>query len=63
MVTPKTIAVIGAGTMGQGIAQTCVLSGYTVLIYDIQPQLLSASVSKTEKNLQFLVDKGKINRK
>ncbi|HEX6225757.1 MAG TPA: 3-hydroxyacyl-CoA dehydrogenase NAD-binding domain-containing protein, partial [Chryseolinea sp.] len=30
----KSIAVVGAGTMGQGIAQVCAQAGYAVMLYD-----------------------------
>ncbi|MEI7757848.1 MAG: 3-hydroxyacyl-CoA dehydrogenase NAD-binding domain-containing protein, partial [Bacteroidota bacterium] len=32
----KTIAVCGAGTMGTGIAQLCVQSGYPTILFDVQ---------------------------
>jgi 3-hydroxybutyryl-CoA dehydrogenase len=56
----KSIAVVGAGTMGQGIAQVCALSNYKVLLYDVQPALINAAVSAIKKNLEMLVGKGKI---
>ncbi|MGC1243230.1 MAG: 3-hydroxyacyl-CoA dehydrogenase NAD-binding domain-containing protein [Chryseosolibacter sp.] len=57
----KKIAVIGSGTMGQGIAHTCAAAGYTVLLYDIEATLLKASLSRMRKNLEMLVEKGKIS--
>jgi 3-hydroxybutyryl-CoA dehydrogenase len=57
----KTIAVIGAGTMGQGIAQVCAASGYKVLIYDTQSDIISKSINAIRKNLDGLVEKGKIS--
>jgi 3-hydroxybutyryl-CoA dehydrogenase len=56
----KTIAVIGAGTMGQGIAQVCASSGYKVLLYDVQPELISSAQGLIRKNVEVLVEKGKI---
>jgi 3-hydroxybutyryl-CoA dehydrogenase len=56
----KTIAVIGAGTMGQGIAQVCASSGYKVLLYDVQPELLSSAQGLIRKSVEVLVQKGKI---
>ena len=41
----KTVAVIGAGTMGAGIAQASALAGYQVLLYDVADEVLAASVS------------------
>jgi 3-hydroxybutyryl-CoA dehydrogenase len=56
----KTIAVIGAGTMGQGISQVCASAGYKVLLYDVQPELVSAGQVQIRKNIDSLVEKGKI---
>src|SRR5690349_4851446 len=57
----KKIAVIGAGTMGQGIAQVCALAGYEVLLYDVQPDSTERGIGAIQKNLQSLVEKGKIS--
>ncbi|HET9488039.1 MAG TPA: 3-hydroxyacyl-CoA dehydrogenase NAD-binding domain-containing protein [Chryseosolibacter sp.] len=56
----KRIAVIGSGTMGQGIAQVCAAAGYTVLLYDIEAGLLRAAIARLRKNLDALVIKGKL---
>ncbi|MBT1699572.1 3-hydroxybutyryl-CoA dehydrogenase [Fulvivirgaceae bacterium PWU4] len=56
----KSVAVVGAGTMGQGIAQVCAAAGYKVLLYDIQPDLISNALERIRKNLVTLVEKGKI---
>ena len=56
----KKIAVIGSGTMGQGIAQICAVAGYEVLLYDIQSAPLKSALSCVRKNLETLVDKGKL---
>lgn len=57
----KKIAVIGSGTMGQGIAQVCATAGYHVLLYDIQSDLLKTAVTVLRKRLYALADKGKIS--
>lgn len=56
----KKIAVIGSGTMGQGIAQICAAAGYQVLLYDIQSGLLKTATAQLRKNLDTLVEKEKI---
>lgn len=56
----QTIGILGAGTMGQGIAEVCISAGFKVLLYDIQPGLLSASILSITKNLNTKVAKGKI---
>jgi 3-hydroxybutyryl-CoA dehydrogenase len=57
----KKIAVIGSGTMGQGIAQVCAASGYDVLLYDIEAPLLKTAISRLRKNLDNLAVKQKIS--
>jgi len=57
----KKIAVIGSGTMGQGIAQICAAAGYQVLLYDIQSALLKEAISRLRKTLGTLVEKEKIS--
>jgi 3-hydroxybutyryl-CoA dehydrogenase len=58
----KTIAVVGAGTMGQGIAQVCAMAGYRVLLYDIQSELILSALTAIRKNLDLLIEKGKISQ-
>ncbi len=58
----KTIAVIGAGTMGQGIAQVCAAAGYQVLLYDVQAHVVNQSIALISKGLQTLVEKQKITK-
>jgi 3-hydroxybutyryl-CoA dehydrogenase len=57
---PRKIAVIGAGTMGNGIAQVFASSGYSVYLRDIAPELVEKGLSNIDRNLQRMVDKAKI---
>jgi 3-hydroxybutyryl-CoA dehydrogenase len=57
----KTVAVIGTGTMGQGIAQVCAANGFKVLIYDVQSEVLIKGINSIRKSLEVLVEKGKIS--
>jgi 3-hydroxybutyryl-CoA dehydrogenase len=57
----KRIAVIGAGTMGQGIAQLCALTGYQVALYDIQTELTTTAIGNIRKNLENAVLKNKLD--
>lgn len=57
----KKIAVLGSGTMGQGIAQVCAAAGYQVLLYDIESNLLKAAISRLRKTFESLVGKGKMS--
>lgn len=56
----KTIAVVGAGTMGSGIAQVCALAGYRTLLHDMQPTMLERARTQIEGNLQKAVDRNLI---
>jgi 3-hydroxybutyryl-CoA dehydrogenase len=57
----KTICVIGAGTMGSGIAQVAAQSGYKTILFDVQLPVLEKAKSSIKKNLDFLVAKQKID--
>ena len=56
----KNIAIVGAGVMGQGIAQVCATAGYPVMLYDIQPDLTRSAIAAIRKTLEAAVGKGKI---
>lgn len=56
----KKIAVIGAGTMGNGIAHVFAQSGYQVNLIDISEDSLSRAISTISKNLDRMVAKEKI---
>ncbi|HEX8599293.1 MAG TPA: 3-hydroxyacyl-CoA dehydrogenase NAD-binding domain-containing protein [Chloroflexia bacterium] len=56
------IAVLGAGTMGAGIAQTAAQSGFDVLLYDIKDDFVQRGVSNIRSALQGRVDKGKMSQ-
>ena len=47
----KTIAILGAGTMGNGIAHVCARSGFNVILYDLQQPFLDRGLAAVEKNL------------
>lgn len=55
----KAIGVIGAGTMGSGIAQTAAEAGYKVIMRDIEDSFVKRGLGIIEKNLARAVEKGK----
>ena len=59
----KTIAVIGAGTMGRGIAHAAALGGYRTVLEDILPNALRRAESEIRSNLDKAVELGKVAAK
>ncbi len=53
----RKIGVVGAGTMGHGIAQVAVASGYEVTLVDVAPGALEKGVARIEKGLARQVEK------
>ncbi len=56
-----TIAIIGAGAMGSGIAQLLVQNGYNTLLYDAHAEALQRSVAGIHKRLQQQERKGRLS--
>jgi 3-hydroxybutyryl-CoA dehydrogenase len=56
----KTVAVLGAGTMGNGIAHVFARSGYAVILRDVEQRFLDRGMETIGKNLDREVKKGKI---
>ena len=55
------VAVIGAGQMGNGIAQVFAQAGYQVTMIDIIPEAIDKGIATIEKSLGKFVEKGKIS--
>ena len=60
-VMSETIGVIGAGTMGNGIAQVAARAGYTVIMCDVNEEFLLRGMSAIDKSLQRDVDKQRLS--
>ena len=56
----QTIGVIGAGTMGNGIAQACAVSGLDVVMVDIDETAVQRGLAAVASSLDRLVKKGKL---
>lgn len=56
----QTIGVLGAGTMGAGIAQVAAQSGHSVVLVDLNADQLERAKSNLAKTLSKLIEKGKI---
>ena len=59
--TVQKIFIVGAGTMGNGIAQTAATSGYQVALMDVVPEALARAKSTMAKSVEKLAAKGLIN--
>jgi len=57
----EVIGVVGAGTMGNGIAQVAARSGYSVVLHDVSEEFLSRGLSAVDKSLQRDVDKERLD--
>src|ERR1700676_2524084 len=59
--TIKTVGVLGAGTMGNGIAHVFARSGYEVILRDVEQRFLDRALGTIGTNLDREVKKGKIS--
>lgn len=57
----KVIGIIGAGTMGGGIAHLAALNGFEVVLYDISGNVLKAAMARIKEEVRRRVEKGKIS--
>jgi 3-hydroxybutyryl-CoA dehydrogenase len=60
MTEMKTIGVLGAGTMGNGIAHVCARAGHDVVLYDLEQSFLDRGMATVGKNLAREVAKNKL---
>ena len=56
----ETIGVIGAGTMGNGIAHVCAKAGFKVILVEVEQRFLDRGLAAINKNLGREVDKAKL---
>lgn len=59
----KKVAVIGAGTMGNGIAHVFALNGFEVNLIDVKSEFLEKALATIGKNLDRMLQKGQIEEK
>jgi 3-hydroxybutyryl-CoA dehydrogenase len=57
----ERIAVVGAGTMGHGIAQVAAQAGYTVALEDVSDEAVARGIARIEGNLRKGVERGKVS--
>jgi 3-hydroxybutyryl-CoA dehydrogenase len=56
----QRVAVLGAGTMGHGIAQVAAQSGLDVTLFDVKQELLDGGLERVRANLARAVERGKV---
>ena len=57
----EIIGVVGAGTMGNGIAQVAARAGYTAIMRDVSDEFLQRGLAAIDKSLQRDVDKQRLD--
>ena len=58
----RNVAVIGAGTMGAGIAQTCSQAGFAVAMHDLESRFVDAGFARIREPLMKRVERGKMTK-
>ena len=58
----NTVGIVGAGTMGSGIAELVASAGKNVVLLDIEKGIVEGAIGKMEKNLQRVARRGKIEK-
>ena len=61
MTVIRTIGVIGAGQMGNGIAHVCALAGFDVVLNDVSPERLEAGIKTIQRNMDRQVHRSMIS--
>ena len=56
----EKVGIVGAGTMGHGIAQVCAMAGCEVVLCDLEANAVAQGLSKIQANLQKGVERGKV---
>ncbi len=57
----RKVGVVGAGTMGNGIAQVCAMAGYQVVMRDVTMELAQRGLNTIKKSLDRLIKKGSLS--
>ena len=57
----KAIGIVGAGTMGRGLAQVALIQGFKVALHDLEMKILTGAKARIEQGLARVVEKGQIS--
>ena len=58
----KTVGVVGAGSMGSGIANLAAISGYKVILRDVEQRFLDKGLTRINQFMEKSVSKGKLTK-
>ncbi|HXG18651.1 MAG TPA: 3-hydroxybutyryl-CoA dehydrogenase [Methylomirabilota bacterium] len=56
-----TLGIVGSGQMGAGIGQVAAQAGFSVLLYDITPQIVNRALENVQRGLVRLTERGKLS--
>ena len=56
----RSVGIVGAGQMGNGIAHVFAMAGYDVLLNDVNPEMLGRAIATIDKNMERQVSRGKL---
>ncbi|MFC3182780.1 3-hydroxybutyryl-CoA dehydrogenase [Cypionkella sinensis] len=56
----RSVGIVGAGQMGNGIAHVFAMAGYDVLLNDVNPDMLAKAIATIDKNMERQVSRGKL---
>jgi len=59
--TIRSVGVVGAGTMGSGIAQAAALANFDVLLYDSSPEVLKGVLDRIKADFRSAVERGRVD--
>ncbi|WP_428633569.1 3-hydroxyacyl-CoA dehydrogenase PaaH [Sedimenticola sp.] len=62
LTTEQTVAVIGAGTMGAGVAQIAAAAGHPTLLFDVNPEAIERGIGQIDAGLKKQVARGKMSK-
>ena len=57
----RTVGIVGTGQMGSGIGQVAAQAGMSVLLYDINQEIVDRALGNIQKGLVRLTDRGKLS--
>jgi len=57
----RTLGIVGSGQMGSGIGQVAAQAGFSVLLYDVTPEIINRALGNIQRGLARLAERGKLS--